>query len=198
MLLALRAWAIAKRDGNRPPEERPKPNLIDSLKALAEIQRRQSAIEVWKARDTIHGLGEDATQESADYPENQPERAVVEFLSYWRLRNYGRMARLRPGAREENPNARAGEARTRFGDFELESFKLLAVDEHAVGAKVTAELRFKGRSQLHSANIRALCENDAGNVGLRGSPSHSWRIYDDFAYRLWDVRILPEQGTPSY
>ncbi|MBN9661398.1 MAG: hypothetical protein J0H49_24600 [Acidobacteria bacterium] len=132
-LFATADWARRIEKGKRdaPPPE-PKPNWSDVLAEMQQVAKEKARIEAWKPRDAV---------DLANPVEGSPEAALISFLSAWKVRNYGVMARWL-GAFDNRPlNTRAGQVRGYYEHLALREFMIEAVNDKAAAI---AEIQVRG------------------------------------------------------
>lgn len=181
-LFALREWALKAEQGELEASDEPKPTLWESIQDLAETKQRvdemEQNLDEWEPRDVV--ISEDIPPEGSpeDYPEGSPERALVNFLTYWQEDNYGYMAKslIRPKSGEtEDP----GEIHREFEDWDLESFRLVDVED--VGAARTditldIELDMFGREVEGETCVTLIRLDGVGDSAIRGVEDGIWTI----------------------
>ncbi len=97
-LFAVRDWAIKvaknelKAPENRPEVER---TIWESLEKYNDTRKKIEEYKKWQPRVIVIGETIPANGKIEQYPENSPERKIVEFLNYWVKNNYGFMAKCR-------------------------------------------------------------------------------------------------------
>ncbi|MGZ5482617.1 MAG: hypothetical protein ACXWID_11590, partial [Pyrinomonadaceae bacterium] len=108
-----------------------------------------------------------------------PERTVVEFLTHWKARNYGRMSEYRLSMLKAPIKKMAGEVREIYGSTRLDEFEIQqSHDESPAVTHVDVRLRyFENETSVdREVSIRVLAEDEGGNPTARGKPGTVWRI----------------------
>lgn len=179
-LFATRDWAMRAEQGliDAPPEK-PEKSWREVLHQIKENQEDKKRLEAWRPRSLVVGADLPATGLPTEFKEQSPERTVVEFLTYWKARNYGRMAEYRLSMLKAPIKKMAGEVRdiydsTRLDEFEIEQSE----DESPAVTNVDVRLRyFENETWVDRVvSIRVLAEDEGGNPTARGKPGARWRI----------------------
>jgi hypothetical protein len=184
-LFATRDWALkAERDMLQAPAEEPKKSWAEIFREHGQSIRKnaedRARLEAWKRREIR--VGEDVpTAGGPDaFTADTPERKLVEYLNYWRSRNYGGMAQCLP-ANQRNPISKAaGQVRSVYGSRSLEGFELQEIDDQAAAVteiKVRVWCHEGGQVLQLDHTFRFINEDTQGNPVTRGKPNSSWAIY---------------------
>jgi len=125
-LFAARDWALKAEQGMLvKPADEPKKTFKQLAKQLLENEEDRKLLEAWQPRHLQLGEDVPTVGNPEQYDLGSPERALVEFLEYWKARNYGRMSGFIWRIEASSKNAAAGEMRSYYGDQLLEHFQLL-------------------------------------------------------------------------
>lgn len=191
-LFALREWALkAERDELEAPEKEEQ-TVWEMIQETHETMQRteeiKQGIDEWVPRDVVIGEDVSPSGEPEDYEEGTPERALVEFLTYWKEGNYGFMAQslIRPKSGEAED---AGEIRTEFEDWSLQSFRLEEIDD--VGAArtdimVNVVLEVFGRESSGEACVTLIRLDEKGDSAVRDAGDGTWTITNRIVLRTAD------------
>ncbi len=134
LTVATKAWALlfaagdlARQIENPAKPSPPKPTWKEGMRQLAEIAKDKERLQLWEPRQVEVGRDIPAVADSTAYNAHTPERAVVEFLEFWRKRNYGGMAALVSSINFYGikDNSRPRIVRQAYADKELGSFALV-------------------------------------------------------------------------
>jgi len=140
-LFAVGEWAYLAQQGKiaEPEPEEPKSilqELHEAGETFKETRQLKAAIQAFKPR-TLWAEGFiPATGSSDDYSPGTPERALVQFLTWWQTSNYGKMAGAittignRPG--------RPADLRAWFDGKTLRSFEITRVEDQAIARSVVS------------------------------------------------------------
>jgi hypothetical protein len=114
-LFAVRDWAIkAEREMLAPPPPQPEKTWGNLFRQLIENSNDKKLLDSWSPRDIHPDIDFPASGAPENYELDTPERALVEFLSHWRAKNYGRMATFILTQLKESPGKDAGRVRQRY------------------------------------------------------------------------------------
>ena len=127
-LFAVRDWASkAARNELEPPytESEVEKTLWEIIEDYQNTKRKVEELKQWQPR--VIAIGETIPPHGSlqEYPQNSPEKKVIEFLSYWQEKNYGFMAKCREPLFDFAPEV----IREKFGRFKLENYSLTQVSE---------------------------------------------------------------------
>jgi hypothetical protein len=180
-LFAVRDWAIkAENKQLEAPPIKPKPTwkeLFNQLQNNGEYKRK---LEEWKPR--VFGIDKCHISENTDdYPLNSPERKLVQFLTLWKSRNYGKMAEHVPVEWRSTPNAMPKHIRETFGETKLVGFEIVnIVDKAAATTTVNVKLKYEYRdkSTEKEYRFRLLYLNSEGKGEVRGVEGCDWYVMD--------------------
>lgn len=181
-LFAIRDWATkAEREGLEEPEPEKEPSFREIVDRMRENEATLNRLDAWEARDIT--IGEDIPSHGApeDYPQLTPERAVVEYLGYWKERNYGYMAKYLelPFVQIEDPEIHPGRIREELCDRDLESFEILSVtDEVPAASDVEVKLALRREDDVKEVikSFRVVFSDRHGQALVRGDPKGRWSI----------------------
>ena len=184
-LFATRDWSLKAEGGmlEAPPEE-PRKSWAEILRehgqSIRENAEDRSRLEVWKRREIR--VGEDVpTAGGPDaFTANTPEHKLVQYLNYWRSRNYGGMAQCLPAFQRNPISKAAGRVRSVYGSRSLERFELQEIDDQAAAVteiKVRVWYHEGGQVLQQEHIFRLISEDTQGNPVVREKPNSSWAIY---------------------
>lgn len=128
LLFAIRDWAIKiKKDDKKIPnrESAIKKNFFEYLEDFFNSKQYSKEIRSWKPRKVVIGIDVPFKGEISDYSDNSPEQKIIEFLTYWKKKNFGYMANCISPHENMGPK----DIRNNFGIYNLESFELSQIDE---------------------------------------------------------------------
>jgi len=182
-LFAARDWAVRAEGGKltEPPKE-PEKGLLQVLREAGEQRRRlnedRARIEAWSRRNIQIGTDIPATGEPEVFAEMSPERKLVEFLTYWKARNYGRMAQCFARMLQTSVNKDAARVRGNYQSKRFSSFELLEVDDQAPAiTEIKVRLQYEeGQVVSREVTFRLLNEDSESNPAVRGKPGSEWGI----------------------
>lgn len=149
LLFATREWAVkAEHAQLDAPPAQPEPTLketwtqlTDSIKKFQALEAEKRRTSEWKPRALELGRDLPHTGPPEVFPADTPERALAEYLTWWKQRNYGFMARQ--AALSRNVDIKNGPARVRdeFKNKRLLNFTFKSIsDEYPAITDVVTEL----------------------------------------------------------
>lgn len=116
-----------------------------------------------------------------------PEYAVVEFLKYWKQRNYGKMAGYAVNLTNEPLNSLAGEIRDMADFASLIHFEVHSVNQYAVaGAEVVVYLEGSVLERVVEGEFTVLAfrYTSEGEVAMPENEG-KWRVQQNFIYKFY-------------
>ena len=167
MLFAVVDWATATRKARQP--EVPKPTLRGVLRQMATTGRTKKMLGAWKpSRLSVS---------DALFEDHEIHALTVEFLTGWRERNFGALARFpsrQSGKRETTLGRMAGQLREAFDGFVLSDFRVIELENTAPAIWLS-----RGEATVNdwpgTFECRWTVEEADGSFG-DGSDSALWRL----------------------
>lgn len=156
-LFAVGEWAYLAQEG-RLAEPEPKPSktpmeeMRDVGQTLMATERLKAAAAAFKPRTLWEDGGIPRRGAPEDYGLGTPERALVQFLSWWQRSNYGKMATsiTAIGKRATKP----ADLRAWFEGKELKGFEITKVVDQAIARSVVSvRVGVKSRRQEWEADV---------------------------------------------
>lgn len=183
VLFVIRDWAVALRDNKRADDkEDEKSSWIETVKTVLESKKEQEKIASWKPRNIKAGDDYPLLGVAEEYGEGTPERALVEFMQYWRNNNYGAMAQLIKLIFDEMPiSTLAGQIRESFQENALTQFRILNVKDVAASiSEVIIETDILSNEELckKEFNVRMIYDKD-GKTVVGGEPGGKWLVIEN-------------------
>ena len=169
-LFATMDWAGLVERGHRDRKpEPPSPSFGEVFGKMSEDAEVRRALDAWKPRSVRVGVDFPASGNPEEYGVDTPERVVVEFLSGWQARNYGRMAALMASAWGDR-RALPATLRNRYRERVLRGFELVSCEDKAAAVtEVTIALHLEGGvAGVPDATFRMICETEEGQPMVRG------------------------------
>ena len=178
-LFAVRDWAARAEGGLiEAPPPKPEKSWSDLFRQIRETEEDKKRLEARSPRQVVVGKDVPNTGEPTMFSEGSPERTVVEFLCYWKARNYGRMAEYLPDV--SGPISKvAGEVRELYGSTLLDKFEIEQIVEK--GPVITlVQVRLWYRKNGDSGDgvlaFRVLSQDAKGHPAVSGKPGSVWRL----------------------
>lgn len=179
-LFATRDWAIkAERNQLEAPSQKPEKTWKEIIEQLQDLERDKKAISNWQPRKIIVGETTPIWGESADYEDNTPEQKLVEFINFWKVKNYGYMAKCILTQSGDPVNIFPKRIREEYYRKQLISWKLSDINDESpaitvITISVTYEENESSTTKLLQA--RLICR-DSQNLGvIRGKPGSRWAL----------------------
>ena len=179
-LFATRDWALKAEKGllEAPPEE-PQKTWHEILQQLNKNRQEKKNLERWKPRHIKVGVDVPKTGTAEQFPDGTPEKRLAEYLNFWKVKNYGYMARcLSP---KMGPPLQQAPIRIRqtFASKNLRSFEFASIlDSAAALSIISVDLVFEeyGEEVSKSLEFRLINEDFEGNPEVWGTPNSEWKI----------------------
>ena len=167
MLFALVDWATATRKARQP--EAPKPTLRECVRQIVTTVRMKRWLEAWApSRLSVS---------DAHFQDHEIHTLTIEFMTSWRERNFGALARFPSrqfGKRETTLGQMAGRLREVFEGFVLSEFRVTELENTAPAIWLS-----RGEATVNDTQgtfeCRWIVEETDGSFGY-GSDSALWRL----------------------
>jgi hypothetical protein len=178
LLFAVGDWARKIEKGERIAPAQQALNLGDLLQKLqANLELKQQLAE-WKPRNIVIGKHIPAFGNVDDYIEGTPERTLVEYLHYWKNRNYGDMSK-RAMASFKVAGGAARKIRDFYDyrtlvDFEIKDVKDIALS--ATNIRVSMHILDKNKQVDKDFQYRLLYLDATGKSQDRDESEFKWYI----------------------
>lgn len=177
-LFVVRDWGLSKQSEEARKEKFIKDSTIPSLKELGnnimEINRVKEALKNWEKREIsdeyINSLTEIEPTDS-----NLPETIALQFLEYWKKKNYGYMGKIYWSQFLYNGKSNIKEIRDQFADIPLKCFKITNISDEAAGISVI-EIFGELENQKKEFTIRMIYEGSDGYARSRNLHDGDWKI----------------------
>ena len=174
-LLAIREWAMRSERGERDRPE-PEPTFQDLLSQIQANEDVKKKIAAWKPRSLTVGEDVPPCRDPSDYQGGSPERALVEFLYLWSVRNYRIHDPSSPGCTTSTGEVSPAQVREVYHDMELASFRIQAIrDEAPSRTEIDVHLNLKEPNAPQHQTFRLAYSHPEKTV-VRGDPEGQWGI----------------------
>lgn len=178
-LFAARDWAIRVEQGllTEPPEK-PTKTWGELFQQILENGTDKKLLESWEPREIRPGTHIPFTGEPKDFIQGTPEYVLIEFLCYWKARNYGRMAEFFLSWLRESPGKDAGRIRNHYALCNLKSFEIVEVkDETPAVTEIKVKLCYERNGEIErEVMFRLVNEDTQGNPAVRGKTNSRWCV----------------------
>jgi len=179
-LFATRDWALKAEKGLLEAlPEKPQKTWSEILHQLRKNQESKEKLEQWKPRDIKVGVDIPRNGTPELFTDGTPEKRLVEYLTFWKVKNYGYMARCLSS--KMGPPVKQAPARLRqtFASKILKSFEFVSIqDSGAALSIISTNLVFEeyGEEVSKSLDFRLINEDFEGNPEVWGTPNSEWKI----------------------
>ena len=175
MLFAVVDWAAATGKARQP--EAPKPTLRESFQQMGTNARMKKMLEAWKSSRL--------SDSDAGFEDHEIYSFTVEFLTSWRERNFGALARFPSrqfGKQETTLGRMAGQVREVVEGFVLSEFRVTEIENTTPAIWLS-----RGEATVNGSpgtfNCRWTLEEADGSSGY-GSDSALWHLV------FWDPAVV--------
>lgn len=185
-LFSARDWAIKAEKGliNAPPEQ-PEKTWSDIFQQMKETAADKELIEQWEAREVKVGVDIPETGTSDMFENDSPEEKLAEYLTLWKAKNYGYMARCLSPIFGPPVKKAPAQIRDVFQCKTLKSFVFKEVsDEAAAITEIKTDLLYEedGKEVNKAVGFRLVYIESDGNPEIRGKPNCQWAIVNWAVY----------------
>jgi hypothetical protein len=185
-LFATGEWALKAEQGSlNPPkpekEKTPLELILEAAQQYEQIKKEKAKIAEWKPRSLKVGQDIPAMGNPDGYEIGTPERRFIEFLVYWRAKNYGYMAECVSKKPGNNSDVSPGDIKKRYDQTDLQSFKLEGVcDTASARSVIKAKLVYEwfGRIIEKPFDFILMNYDDSWKPAVRGTPGSNWYVYN--------------------
>lgn len=184
-LFAARDWALKVEQGQivAPPDQ-PKPTLRGILRQIRENADDNARLDAWVPRTMHPGHDFPESGEPEVYQDETPEQKLAEFITYWKARNYGRMAQCLPIEKRNHLNKTAGELRSHYEAKRLQAFEIVELCDRAAGMTVIkTKLIYEENESLGESimDFYLINQDILGKPLARGKPGSAWVLSTFYA-----------------
>ena len=180
-LFVVRDWILSKRSENKRFNEYQEKNKVKSwkeiFKEISELEKTKKAISDWEPRNITNKYLNYINSDNI-YIEDSPEKVVIEFLSFWKNKNYGGMAQLFSDLINHNPKTFVRDIRIEYENFKLFDYKIVKIKDEAPSiSEIFVEIKVLFREHKNT-NIKFRCiyEKSKYEAVPRNLNSGMWKI----------------------
>ncbi|MBI4621099.1 MAG: hypothetical protein HY739_13210 [Desulfobacterales bacterium] len=180
-LFVIRDWLLSKKSEAQRKiafeKETRTPSLREIVDTVARTNRLKQAIEAWRPRaiskEYVANLNKSHVAE-----DGLPENVVLAFLSFWKQRNYGNMAKLFRTQVVDNPKRYAKVVREEYGSVCVDGYSIVSiVDQAPVITHVTVRVtNSDNENAVNHWEFRMICEDDKGDPIPPSIHGGRWQI----------------------
>jgi len=180
-LFATGEWARKAEQGLlSAPTPKPSTTWRELMRQLLENADDKARLEAWKPR--ILELGQDVpvTGDLEAFESGTPEQKLAEFLTYWKRRNYGHMAKCLPTNLGYSERELPGMIREHYASRALKTFEFTDVKDNAPAiTEIEASLVYEEESEAveRTMRFRLVNQDSEGRPDIRGKSRTSWFVY---------------------
>ena len=165
-------------------------NFGEVVKSLQKLKNDRRMIDAHEVREIFGPFGDNLDKDS-------PEHAIMEFLSSWKGRNYGRMAERSVNLSGQSIKKIAGQLRRDAELIELRGFELRSVRQSTV-SRTDAVAFLKGMTVTGEVDgeyrIVAFKYAENGEIAMPAD-SGSWRVQEACMFDLLHRRTIDEKSN---
>lgn len=181
-LFAARDWAAKAEQGllTAPPEE-PKKAWGEIIQQILENAEDKERLKAWSPRSVQPGVDVPTSGDPDSFESGTPERRLVEYLTYWKARNYGYMARCLAFSRNTPVSQLAGGLREKYKAKHLKAFEFTEIKDIAAAiSEIQTKLVYEegGKEKEGVVNFRMVYEDLSELPAARGKPGGTWFVVD--------------------
>lgn len=179
-LFVVRDWLVSKKSEPQRKiafvKETRAPSVRELIDTIARTNRLKEAFEAWRPRVISQDYIADLNN-SLFADERLPEGVVLAFMSFWKRRNYGDMAKLFRTQVIGNPKTYAKSVRKQYGTARVDAYSIInIVDVAPVITHVIVRATSSGESGVSFWEFRMISEDDNGDVIPLTIPGGRWQI----------------------
>lgn len=179
-LFAVRDWALKVEQGLlAAPPSQPSKTWGDIAQKLRDNEDSKKRVNEWKPRNIQPGIDLPNTGEPSVFDEDTPERKLAEYLSYWKVCNFGQMAQCLSAMMGYDAKVAPARVREVYAARRLKSFRFTAISDVSSALTVieTHLLWEENKQQLEKIiRFRLICEDADGQQVVRGKPGSKWAM----------------------
>ena len=183
-LFATREWAIKAEQGLLvAPPPKPETTWGEIFEQLRENADDKTRLDAWKPRTIELGQSVPITGAPDAFGSGTPERKLAEFLSYWKVRNYGYMAKCLSAKTGYSDRKLPAIVREHYSSKKLNTYEFKGIKDKAPAVtEIDADLVFEEEDTIVEKTMlfRLVNEDDKGNPAIGSKPGTSWTIYSWF------------------
>ena len=188
LMMALVDWAHDKdSEGERIQQShtRNNNNVLDSLNELRKLQEDKHIMNNFKVRETNGPF-------DGELNENTPEFSILQFLTFWKSKNYGNMGQYSTNDLRYSSKKLAGDLRQMSELVELQDFEIQSVRQTTV-VRAEALVVLKGHSGNRAVSgvfeIVALRYTAEGDMAMPAD-SGNWLVQQRCIYEFLHGRTV--------
>ncbi len=193
LMMALVDWAgdkLSEDERRAEAERKANVSLSDTLAQLRKIESDKRKIKAFEPFEREGPFGDPLVETS-------PEKAVLEFLSGWQNKNYGKMAKYAVNLSNKSISKMAGEMRNMSQCVELEQFELRNI-QYSTVARCDARVWVKAKTLRETVegelDLLVIRYRDGGIVVMPNDDNCVWTIQQLCIYNVMNGRFINEES----
>lgn len=180
LLFAVREWAIkAERSMLEAPAKEPEKSWKQIIFDIAYHIEEKKRWEDWNPRE-LQVADVPADTKGSDMEEGTPERALAEYLHWWKKANYGYMSNYIPYLFDKyKDKPLPAEIRELYHRKRLVSYRFMSFDHSIAGvADIGVQLQIEAEAETSDqmTAFRLVCEDENGEMVSHGNPAAKWVV----------------------
>ncbi len=204
-LIAINDWAKAiKKNKENPPQEPKELSFKESINELKrtildygshqkKMKETYSFIDAWKKRSIVINKDVPSSGELDEYQKDTPERGAVKFLTNWKNKNYGSIAKQISFFKKEiNLGQEAGRVREIFDKKKLQEYQIESIEDCAPAiTEVMVNVKFVFEENVFQIEIklRMIYQNENGENLVFGQEGGEWKFIESFFFHKIEYPI---------
>ena len=191
-LLSLTDWARGIKEGKKgitkeyvpPTIEEATKQIASTIELWKENKRQREFMNSWKPRELTVGVDIPVNGSLTEFGDDTPEKAIVEYISYIKVGNYGNLAKMTTNYNRDLTFGKlAGRLRQLFKNKKLVSYELVKVTDissamSVIKTKLLFEINDKQIEDNREFRLIYVDEND--EPVARGYKQAEWKVIFDF------------------
>jgi len=178
MLFAIKDWVHSKiTEEKRKEESKPKSDE-EIIQIIKQIKSDKESLGKWKARK-ITNKYIFKLNSNKKISNNKPEVIAINYLNYWKSKNYGNMARLENSDKNKSISTYAGELNKKLAETLLLKYIILEITDEAssvTNIKVKVFINNYGTKNTEIINIRCVYMSNEDKTLVRDDINGRWIV----------------------
>jgi len=200
-LIAIKDWADAVKQGKKiPPEpERNKTfkesfrefrlSLANYAESHKRIEETSAKVDKWKPRQIVLVRDVPITGIISDYGAFTPESEAIQFALYWKMKNYGNIAKQIDNSykKDLNINKEAKRIRGLLENKNLSDYSILKIEDKTPAiSEITLSVLFEylGEKYEKPLILRLICYGEGDQIAINGDINCKWKLIDNLYFQL--------------
>lgn len=183
LMMAFVDWAKDKASEakrKREYEENRAKTPIDGVKMLKKNRAIKIAMEAFEPHEIVGPL-------EGPFASNGPELAVIEFLSGWKAKNYGKMGKVAWNEENEPYKMMAGKMRNMTELVELLGYEIKSIRYSTIvrcDVRICATVKTWKTEVKGNIDLFLLKVTTSGNLAMQDNEEFRWVVQPNFVYDI--------------